>query len=65
VLLHVEELLGLALEQPPGGDAGPRRDDVGDVVGADLVLDHDVRALRPPTRPGRLLELASDGGIWP
>ena len=31
---------GLALEQPAGRDAGPGRDDVGDVVGADLLLDH-------------------------
>jgi hypothetical protein len=41
-LLHVQQLLGLALQQPAGGDAGPGRDDLGDVVGADPVLDHDV-----------------------
>jgi len=44
VLLHVQELRRLALQQPPGGDAGPRGDDVGDVVSTDLVLDHDVRS---------------------
>jgi hypothetical protein len=31
-----QQLLGLALQQPTGRDAGPGRDDLGDVVGADL-----------------------------
>ena len=39
-LLHVDELLGLALEQAVDRDAGPARDDRGDVVLVDLLLDH-------------------------
>ena len=31
----------LALEQPGDGDAGPARDDLGDVVGVDLLLEED------------------------
>ena len=42
-LLHPEQFRGLALEQPAGRDAGPGRDDLGDVVRADLLLDHRVR----------------------
>ena len=38
-VLHVDQLLGLALEQPADGDAGPARDDLGDVVGVDLLLE--------------------------
>ena len=53
----MQELLGLALEQPPGGDAGPRRDDVGDVVAAHLVLDHDVATHGHRFIAGRLLQL--------
>ncbi len=40
--LHAQELLRLALQQASGRDAGPRADDVGDVVRADLLLDHGV-----------------------
>ena len=39
-LLHVDELLDLALEQPVGRDPGPLRDDGGDVVLVDLLLHH-------------------------
>ena len=39
-VLHAQQLLGLALEQTPGGDAGPAGDDLGDVVGGHLVGDH-------------------------
>ena len=42
-LLHVDQLLRLALEQPRDGDAGPARDDRGDVVLVDLLLDHRAR----------------------
>ena len=49
-LLHVDELLDLALEQPRDGNARPRRDDGGDVVLVDLLLHH--------RRLGRLLALA-------
>ena len=38
-LLHLEQLGGLALEQTPGGDARPGLDDVGDLLGADLLAD--------------------------
>ena len=36
-LLHVDELLELALHELGHRDAGPRRDDLGDVVGRDLL----------------------------
>ena len=39
-LLHVDQLLGLALEQPGDGDPRPRADDRGDVVLVDLLLHH-------------------------
>ena len=38
-LLHPQQLGGLALEQPTGRDAGPGLDDVGDLLGADLLAD--------------------------
>ena len=50
-LLHVDQLLGLALEQAADGDAGPARDDLGDVVGVDLLLEeHRRRAPSPRLR---------------
>ena len=39
-LLHVDELLDLALEQARDRDPRPRGDDGGDVVLVDLLLDH-------------------------
>ena len=39
-LLHVDELLHLALEQPVDGDLRPGGDDGGDVVLVDLLLHH-------------------------
>ena len=60
-LLHPQQLGGLALEQTAGGDAGPRRDHLGDLVGADLLRDHRGDALGPAiglgsglTSPARL-----------
>src|SRR5512134_2589840 len=44
-LLHVDELLGLALEQARDGDARPARDDGGDVVLVDLFLHHRLELL--------------------
>ena len=38
--LEVQQLLGLALQEPADRDAGPRRDDGGDVFVGDLVVDH-------------------------
>ena len=43
-LLHPQQLGGLALEQPAGRDAGPGLDDVGDLLGADLLADHRGRS---------------------
>src|SRR5437763_1288227 len=44
LVLHAQQLLRLALEQPPGRDAGPGLHDLGDVVRADLLLEHGVLA---------------------
>ena len=52
-LLHLDELGGLALEQAADRDAGPGPDDLGDVVGADLLLEQRARALE--RGEGRLL----------
>ena len=38
-LLHVDELLDLALHEPADRDAGPLGDDLGDVLGGDLLLE--------------------------
>src|SRR4029078_12009176 len=38
-LFHLDELGGLAFHKPADRDAGPRPDDLGDVVGADLLLE--------------------------
>ena len=45
VLLHAEQLLHLALEQPAYGDAGPAGDDLGDVFGVDLFLEQHAARL--------------------
>ena len=39
-LLHVQQLVALALEHPLDRNAGPARDDCGDLVGVDLLLHH-------------------------
>ena len=39
-LLHVEQLLLLALHHPPNRDASPRGNDLGYVRGANLLRDH-------------------------
>ena len=44
-LLHADELGRLALHQAADRDAGPGRDDVGDVVRPDLLLEQGARAL--------------------
>ena len=38
--LEAQQLLGLALQQPPHGDAGPGRDDGGDVLIGHLLVHH-------------------------
>ena len=63
-LLHPQQLGGLALEQPAGRDAGPGLDDVGDLLGADLLAD---QRLEPSVCLG-LLDLPicfSSAGIRP
>src|SRR4029453_3786624 len=58
-LLHVDELLDLALEETRDRNPGPRGDDGRDVVVVDLFLDH--RCLRPLFSLGELLlELRED-----
>ena len=52
-LLHVDELLRLALEQPVDRNARPARDDGGDVVLVDLFLHHPLFGL-PPVALGEL-----------
>ena len=52
-VLHVDQLLGLALQQPADGDARPARDHLADVVGVDLLLQEHRRR-----RVGALLGLA-------
>ena len=44
-LFHLDELGGLALHEAIDRDAGPRADDLGDVVGADLLLEERARTL--------------------
>jgi hypothetical protein len=56
LLLHPQELAGLPLEQPPGRDAGPGGDHLGDLVGADLLAHHQVGG-HVRLRRLRLLEL--------
>ena len=58
-LLHVDQLLGLAFEQPIDRDAGPARDDGRDVVLVDLFLHHRV------LRRAALGKLRSSSGISP
>ncbi len=62
LLLHPQQLRGLALEQPARGDAGPRADHFGDVVRADLLAHHrravvglgaDLGQLRSPAAAAR------------
>lgn len=64
LVLHAQQLLGLALQEAARGDAGPGAHHVRDVVGADLVLDH-----RPLGRLGLglrgLRQLALQGGDLP
>ena len=62
-VLHAQQLGGLALEQPAGRDAGPGLDDVGDLLGADLVAHH--RVGHGLLGLGGLLELLLELGIRP
>src|ERR1044072_4733308 len=63
--LHVDELLGLALEEAGDRDAGPAPDDRGDVVLVDLLLDHRLElgllALRELGLESRQLAVANLG----
>ena len=60
-LLHVDQLLGLALEQPVDRDPGPAADDGRDVVLVDLLLDHRVL----DRAPSRSASSRSSAGISP
>ena len=53
LVFHPQQLGGLALEHPAGRNAGPRRHHVGDVVGTDLLLEHDVLAGLAPAAARR------------
>ena len=61
-LLHADELGHLALHEPAHGDAGPLRDDLGDVLLVDLFLEHlhvGLELVEPHGAPlDLLLELA-------
>ena len=52
LVLHPQQLGGLALHQSAGRDAGPGGDDLGDVVGGHLLLDDHVAGSRLGLRPG-------------
>jgi hypothetical protein len=45
LVLHAQQLILLALQHPIHRDAGPARDDLGDVVGGDRLLDHGLLVL--------------------
>ena len=54
-LLHLQQLGGLALEHPAGGDAGPGLDHLGDLLGPDLLADQRLeRRTRSGSAAGRL-----------
>jgi hypothetical protein len=55
LVLHAQQLGRLALQQPPRRDAGPGGDDLGDVVRADLLLDHRLARLGGRGRLDHLL----------
>ena len=58
-LLHVDELLDLALHEARDRDAGPAADDLGDVLGVDLLLEEAGvgRRSRASASASALLEL--------
>ena len=55
LLVELRETLALALEHPRHRNAGPPRDDFGDVLGADFLLEE----LRAPVRGWRACASAS------
>ena len=57
-VLHLDELLGFALEEPVDRDARPARHDGGDVVLVDLLLDHRVHGLQLAETLAGLVELS-------
>src|SRR5690606_9559766 len=44
-LLHAQQLAGLPLEQSAGGDAGPGLDDVGHLLGTNLLADQGLEVV--------------------
>ena len=63
LLLHPEQLLGLALEQTAGRDARPTRHHLRDVVGRDLLLDHRAARIRLSRHPSELFFEGRDLGV--
>ena len=59
-LFHAQQLVALALQHPLDRDAGPARDDLGDVVGRDGLLDHRALGLLAFERLELLLERRDD-----
>ncbi len=57
VVLHVEQLVLLAFEHLVHGDAGPLRDDLGDLLGGDLLGEHGAFLLQRVERLLLLLEV--------
>ena len=66
LVLHAQELLHLALEHLGDGDAGPLRDDRGDVLVGDLFLQVAPSSPAPaPSSPRTLSSFFSSSGILP
>ena len=64
-LLHVHELLHLALQQPRDGDAGPLGHDLGDVLVVDLLLQEGRVGLELAQPRLLVLTSCSSSGISP
>ena len=63
-LVEAQQLLALALDQPRHRDAGPLRDDLGDLVLGDLLAQQLVAAAVDAPPPPRC-SCASSCGSWP
>ena len=64
-LLELHELGHLALHEPADGDTGPLRDDFGDVLLVDLLLEHLLLGLQLVQPLGGLADLALELGHLP
>ena len=63
LLLHAQQLLGLALEEPASRDTRPARHHLSDVVGRHLLLDHRAPSIRLSGNPRQLLLEGGNFGI--